>query len=527
MSSTHYFDFLGSVWRSLPQRDQERLGETWQGYEQVIASVYQRFAEASINIAIEDLLPFNTERWLPYIFNDSNKVEEPAIYTANQDLSLGINLSTRYLLRLNVDGGPAIEIDIRGFNPAQTFVPEIVEKINIAFGFQYARAIFEDTVIQLVSPSFGLSSSIGIFETSDPAKNAVEFVLGQLQSDLPLVFPEFPHIFTLPYSRVASVPKIRNSIRDENLEVELVEGVDYVVQNQLTIAFMHAPPESMWAKRTLFDEETPWNNYGFLMDIYQPNSQRYVEVLQGLWFAFWTGPTPDNVRSALYLLFGLPTARAEGTVTEVTATTITTTSIFGVVETFEIPSGLAAAVAEGDKVIKFQPLVTGIDVFDKINKPGFIKDEIGREGIQRFLTENATRGPGDTDETKALTMLEEYTFLPQISVESFVSPDINLQNVRTFLDAIKPLNKTFLFQVIVGTFLDPIELDDESGASPDMNVTPTVDSNETTYLDQATLDDYETMDNEGLNLDPNGILFQEKGDVEVRSFGSLIDTFDL
>ena len=67
----------------------------------------------------------------------------------------------------------------------------------------------------------------------------------------------------------------------------------------------------MWARRSLFDQENPWNNFGFLMNIYQKNSVRYVNVLQGLWFAFWTGPRPSNVKISLYLLFDLGLRPAE------------------------------------------------------------------------------------------------------------------------------------------------------------------------------------------------------------------------
>jgi hypothetical protein len=303
------------------------------------------------------------------------------------------------------------------------------------------------------------------------------------------------------------------------------EGADYHVLPGSLVAFKDAPPALLWARKSLFDQENPWNNFGFLMDIYQPNSVRYVDALQGLWFAFWTGPKPDNVRKSLYLLFGLPTAQETATVTALSPTTVETTSAVGLVRTFAIPTGLAATVTLGQAVAKFDPLVTGIVVFDKINRPGFIADEIGRAGIQRFLTDEATRGPGDTDETKALTMLEEYTFLPQIDVNAFINPDINLGNVKTFLDAIKPLNKTYLFQIIAGNFTEELVFGDEAGADPSIDLTENVDSNETTFLLQADLDTYETVDNSGLNLDPNGVLFEETVAIEVYSFGILIDSF--
>lgn len=524
MSSPQYFEFLGTVWDLLPQQDQERFGELWQGFEQTIAAVYQKFVEGNLNITVQNLQPFTTERWLPYIFTDENLLELPAVYTSTQDISVGINLTNRYLLRISVDGGSPIEIDARGANPGQTFLPEIVSKLNAAFMFTLAKGIFDNSILQLTSPTVGIGSSVTIWETSDPTKNAAEFILGLISDDLPITVPEYPWVYETPYSGIAEIPELQDAVRDESVKTTLISGTDFVTDRQ-TIAFKAIPPERMWARRTLVDEENPWNNYGFLMDIYQPNSQRYVNVLQGLWFAFWTGPRPSNLRTSLYLLFGLPTAHEDGTVTEVTPTTIETTGANGTVRTFEIPSGLLPIVSEGEAVKRFQPLVSGIEIFDKINKPGFITDEIGRAGIGRFLTENATTGSGDTDETKALTMLEEYTFLPQISVEAFITPDINIDNVKIFLDAIKPLNKAYLFQVIVGTFKDEIDLKENLFFDYEIDVTPSLDSNETTYQEQPDLDNYETVDDPGLNLDPDVVVLQESVDVEVYSFGGLIDSF--
>jgi hypothetical protein len=226
-------------------------------------------------------------------------------------------------------------------------------------------------------------------------------------------------------------------------------------------------------------------------------------------------------------LFELPTAPFDGTVIESTPTLIRVSSDAGVVVSYDVPDGLDPLVVVGERVELFQPLVSGIDVFDKVNYPGFIRTEIDRVGIQRFLTPSATRGPGDTDETKALTMLEEYTFLPQISVNAFVKPDINSGNIRLFLDAIKPVIKTYLFQVIIGTFRDELALNDWVSSDVDMDVTPSVDSNETTFQTEDTMRAHEISPMSGLGVDTEGVCFQEITEVEVRSFGTLIDSFEV
>jgi len=284
---------------------------------------------------------------------------------------------------------------------------------------------------------------------------------------------------------------------------------------------------TLWAPKTQVNLETPWNNYGWLMDIYDDNSAQYLNVVQGLWFAFWTGPKPSNIKSSLYLLFGLPVASEDGEIIEVTTSSIQIKGgSSGRLYQYQIPAGLTSIVSVGEQVIRFQPLVSGIDVFDKINLPGFIENEIGRAGIQRFLLDNASRGSSpDTDESKALAMLEEHTFLPQISVEAFISPDINLGNVKRFLNDIKPLNKTFLFQVIVGKFVEVVSLVEQLGLDVFIDVTPNLDSNQTTFAGQSVTLPYETADNNGLNLDTDTMLVSDSLEVEVNNKFGPVETF--
>lgn len=526
MGAGYYFDFLGTVWDFLPAGDRNRYAELWRGYEQVFADFFQKINESDLNIAIKDLRPWEAHRWLPYTFGDDTFINIKATYTSSQDISLGISTLNKYLLKLSYDGAEPIEVNISGEDKINTRIDEIVAKINDKFGFPFSKAVLQESAIQLVSPTAGVDSKIKVWPTSVPGANASEFVLGLLVEDEPVVFPEFPHIHSLPYENVAGIPSLVDKIRPENRNITLVGEVDYQVRNQTTISFKDTPPKKMWASVTNIDSENPWHNFGYLMDIYQPNSERYINTLQGLWFAFWTGPRPSNVRSALYLLFGLPTADEPGTITSVTEDQIILLGASGKEYTYPIPEGLFAEVAEGDEVKEFDPLVSGIYIYDKINRPGFIKNEIGRQGIQRFLTENATTGTDpETDESKALDMLEEHTYLPQISVESFVNPDVNLANVRIFLDAISPSSKTYLFQVIVGEFQDEIGLDEVMGTLHDFDVSQNLDWNITTMVGQDTIDDYEGAENGGMDVDLDGMQFTESLEVEVYDHGILIDSF--
>jgi hypothetical protein len=517
------------VWEALPLEDQERFGETWAGYEQIFGAVYQKMVENDLNVSIERMQSYSTERWLKYVFNSTNTINRKAIYTSNQDLSVGVNLTSRYLLRFRTDGSNVFEIDVRGTNPASTTISEIINKINAAAGFAFANGVFENTVIQLVSQQLQPTGKIEILEPSDISKNATDIILGLEDTDLPKVYPKFSYSYILPYEKVVSIPSMQNRVRVESTGfMELIEGVDYAIETNNIISFLTPPSETVWAKRTLIDDETPWHNFGFLMGIYEKNKPSYLQVLQGLWYAYWTGPKPRNILTSLYLLFGLPVAPGDGVITRVTTTEIDITLLKdGSVRTFTIPSELTAIVSVGSSVLKYEPLVSGIEIFDKISTPGFITEEIGRSNIQRFLLDEASRGTGDTDETKALELLEEHTFLPQISVEAFISPEINLSNVKTFLNNIRPLSKTYLFQVIVGKFREKIDLQDYCGLAISIDVTPNLDSNQTTFAEQSVLDSYETVNNDALNLDSDVMGFRDSVEIDVLQNSTLIETFSV
>jgi hypothetical protein len=529
MNSSQYFNYIRNCWKILPDEDRERMGEIWKAYEQSVAEVYQKYYEVSFNNSVKNLSAYNDVRWLPHTFNSANVVVRPAFYRSTQDLSVGVNLTNKFLIKFSWDGNPGIEVDCRGLNPVSTSIFEIRSAINAGAGFIFCKTVVQDALLEFTSPTAGPMSKITFEVPSDPSKDASEFILGLTTGELPLSVPKFPYAYKPQYPFLVSVPELQTTIRDEteNYAV-LTDGVDYIIKDTL-FCFLNPPlQETLWAKRNLFNEETPWKNFGFLINIYQSNSERYIKIIQGLWFAFWTGPRPENVKKALYLLFGLPTSPFSGTVTAISPLEVSITSAAGEVQTFAVPTALVPIVALDQKVVEFQPLVDGIQVLDKVNNPGFIASEVGRFGIQRFLTEKASRGPGpDTDETKALRMLEEYCFLPQISVDAFISPDINLANVRTFLDAIKPLTRAYLFQVIVGTFQDELKLGDRITAAYSFDVTPNLDSNASTFAEPAVLAAHEVSDNLGLILDSEGICFSDRLEVEVRSFGTLVDMFSV
>jgi hypothetical protein len=462
--SSDIFLYLNDMYSLLPEKDKVRFGETWKAYEQTYGSVWMRLFERRLATRVDDVPLYSNYRWLKHTFDSTTAFLRAASYRTNQDLSKGLNLTTQFLIKIAVDGGTPIELDLRGVNAASTSAQEIADKINSAFGFRFATLVVQGALIDLRSNTTGPGSTITFYPASQPLQDANTLVLGLDLLDLPLTLPELRYSFILGDKFIVGIPTFQDKIHDELATVNLVETTDYKIEfGSGVISFRSPPPSTLWAKDNLVNQETPYNNFGYLMDIYDQNTPSYLKAVKGLWFAFWTGPRPENIKRSLYLLFGLPTASSDGTVLSASDTSITLQYLDKTTETFAVPTGLTPIVYTGATVTRFQPLVSGINVLDKINSPGFLAREIGRPGLTPFLTEKATLGMDpSTDESKALKTVEENTYLPQIDVNAFISPDIKLGNVKTYLRNIQPKSRTFLFQVLVGTFRDRLAFENSS-----------------------------------------------------------------
>lgn len=274
---------------------------------------------------------------------------------------------------------------------------------------------------------------------------------------------------------IGSIPYLQDLV--DNPTLLLVEDVDYTVRDGIlsvrnAFRLSSIGPEDLqkrqsWAEIVKINKETPYRNFGVLIDFFRENSEEYKLALQGLWYTFWTGSTPGNLGRGLHILLGLPFAKKEGTVSRVDedAEEIDVTDSRGQIITYTIPSGLDPSVAVGDTVDRFDSLTTGVDIIDRNNEPGFVANRLGRAGIERFLTSKATRGIGNTDETKALTLLENHLFLPQV-LTAALTQRVNVDELVTFLDNMKPQWTEYVFSfsseetegIVVSEEFEPLDL---------------------------------------------------------------------
>ena len=548
--SQYIFDYLNDVWDLLSETDRVRFGETWKAYEQTYGYAWMQQFEINMGNSIEYLPLYNIKRWLQHEFDSTTQLNLAASFTSSQDFTLPINLQDRYLVNLSLDGAAPIQINVQGPVPSSTTLAEIVSAINAAVGKTVAFATDQNKLLEIVSTTTGPTSSITFEAASSPTEDASAIIWGlDPVSQLPLTTPEFPYAYQLGEADIVGIPSLQTTIHNAGeiaglSTTVLTQGTDYVVEFGSGVIMFAAPPPAafMWAPDTLVNYQTPYNNFGYLMGYYDTNTASYLKAVQGLWYAYWNGPRPDNIRNALYLLFDLPTASKAGVVSAVSTTSITLTYTDQTTETFSVPNGLSPIVTLNESVSQFDPLVSGINVYDKINYPGFLEKEIGRPAVQPFLTQYATRGTDpSTDESKALKLLENTTYLPQIDVYAFTNPTINLANVQTFLRNIQPRSRTYLFQILVGVFFDQLELLDEGttghttlkwpngqpalGLGISFDATSNVDFNNNSYGDLAEWEDAESNPYTYLTIDDSFLNFGEYGQIEVYEGVTLVDSF--
>jgi hypothetical protein len=352
------------------------------------------------------------------------------------------------------------------------------------------------TITVLAGPNAGRYQVKSIISAIEIAV-APSFVVAQVDGGVSYTINAFPHGQRIA-KNIVSIPTLQDFVDSPTLVLE--EGVDYVVRGgilatraaipMMTIGPSDTRTRALWAEKTMVDKETPYRNFGVLINFYRQNSEAYKQALQGLWYTFWTGSTRENLRRGLHILLGLPYAQAAGTVVSLSPPTSSTAGAVqiqdarGQILSYTLPAELQATVATGQAVARFTPLCTGVQVIDRNAEPGFVAARLGRAGIARFLTSKATRGPADTDETKALALLEHHLFIPQVLTEALTSL-VNVAELTTFLQNMKPQWTEFVFSFAAET-TESVGLNGQGesiSAQTTIDATTTINNNESNRIE--------------------------------------------
>lgn len=226
------------------------------------------------------------------------------------------------------------------------------------------------------------------------------------------------------------------------------------------------PPEYLWAELTYVDNEpTIQANFGRLVGLDREtlagstSDIDYLSAVRGLWYTYWFGPTPFNIRVGAQILLGLPFAEKAGTITDITSpfddtrsrilirdsnnTTIIRTYYYPTILGIAINPETDVAYEVGDTVEQFAPLSRGITVTD------WVEDE---DWYATYI------GSGDFPEPWKVHRFG-------ITVDSAAFNLQNLQFVISYVQRIKP-HYTYPWFVVTQSLESTIDVDDSMVQGP-------------------------------------------------------------
>ena len=158
--------------------------------------------------------------------------------------------------------------------------------------------------------------------------------------------------------------------------VTLEPGTGFLIyENQL---FMDTLLDPAWFKNVQIDTNTPFNNFGYLIDFApdeEGTTQEYVDLLKSLWAAFVGGSTHWVMENFGRIMLGSPFARYPGVVQAVLpqadgSNFIDILGDDGALRRFTL-TGFPPAVSGGDTVTRFTALGGGLNVLDSTVEPNW------------------------------------------------------------------------------------------------------------------------------------------------------------
>jgi len=197
---------------------------------------------------------------------------------------------------------------------------------------------------------------------------------------------------------------------DSGLQVTFTEETVFDPVDDDTLQWTHQSPSrvtqlSYWIPDALFDRENLWLSFGYLLNRYEPSTESYRALLQGIFRYFILGPSLRRIESALNVISGIPVARQDGEVIASTTTGGAADIVVTDIEVYRLPAGsIDPALSVGDTLEAFQPLSIVFEVDDYISNPTWyytevIPDELWpgetaqRRSVDTTLYENRVGNP--------------------------------------------------------------------------------------------------------------------------------------
>ena len=288
-------------------------------------------------------------------------------------------------------------------NSRSWIIPSIVTSTVNNFSYQLIAvgdlASFEVTSIATNTPVEVLCSILAVTGNTigfDPAP--LLLALDGQPENFTCVFSGIRRVNNIPVDTlVVDIPRLQEVIKDP--PGCLTSNKDYIItringQNAIqfvsgTYSIGDPPSDTLWAEVTYLDNRPAVEaNFGTLVAFTSAkataisDSLDYLSAVRGLWYAYFDGPSIENIRIGIQILLGLPFAEEEAVVDRIDAHfSILLGRIFlrdvsnpAIIRGYFYPtvSGLGLAINQNtrktievhDKIAQFAPLSTGVEVLD-------------------------------------------------------------------------------------------------------------------------------------------------------------------
>lgn len=282
-------------------------------------------------------------------------------------------------------------------------------------------------------------------------------------------FSGIKHVSYIPvHEYVMDIPRLQEIIKDP--PAVLTQNLEYFIDDTLgsnairfkdgLFSLADPPPDILWAEVTYLDNRpTIESNFGRLVNFKVEDLQTrtdnldYLSAVQGLWWAYFGGPSLYRVRVGTQILLGLPFAEVDGTITEIaerfSATegriliqdkddqTVTRSYFYPLTAGLGVLPATGETLKVGDFVEAFTPLSGGIEVKDWVS---------ARQWYINYTS------------TGSMFELEKFfRWLVRVDVDTFSL--VNISFAVEFIRKIKPHYTNPLLVLL--KVLDPTEVDVE------------------------------------------------------------------
>lgn len=520
-----FLRYISDAYRFLSDEDQQFLAEFWTALIQLAGNVEQKLLEANLARYLSEMLTFSVDRWMRYSFGVSTVSTAVETETVTFSLATPVSLAHGTLMSFGLlvyreSGGkqytygvdytvdfasgvvtrPA-NSSIQVGSPTKIRYTYVTTAEKVA-GFPYVMAVDSNIVSIPV-----LQDTITVTAATTLLYENVDYVVGS--GYLSFAEQPGPHLWAertfiddeSPYRRFGVL--IDYYLTNSPQYVQALRGLYYAYFKGSQVETIENAVRLMLGLPSAFRD-------GTVVHVVETTTYVQIDTIQKPYTITTTGAAPitDLRAKALVRVVGIGGYARPLRVRSVSGNTITLyEDAFDNYDSAAPPAGIVPAdvqlyiprqvgylgddnvvryeevypdltilVAAGDEVERYQPFTSGTQVIDKLVNPDFVIDEVGRVGIQRFLTDAATTGPGPTtDESIALQTLSSHLWVMQIHGAVF-NAVIGLSDVVTFLEKIKPTYTEYIFQILE-RFDEPIAIEESEEKELIVDLTYTVNSN--------------------------------------------------